>query len=129
MASKVKPILSNTEFKKRVKRKTNPEIAETIKLAQKNEPWKQVAKILSGSTRLYASVNLSDIDKETTPGDTVLILGKVLGSGDLTKKVRICALSFSESALAKLKKTKSEAVSIIDEIRINKKAAGVKIIQ
>ena len=128
MSAKIKPILSNTVFKHRIKRKTNPEIVETIQLAQENTPWKEVAKVLSGSTRLYSSVNLKDIDSKTKAGDTVVILGKVLGSGDLTKKLRIASLSISQSALAKLKKTKSESVTILDEIKANKKGEGIKII-
>src|SRR3989344_4055508 len=121
-------VISNTKLKARIVRKTNPEIAEVIKSANKNEAWKGMAKILSGATQKYSSVNLSQIDKETKTGDTVIIPGKVLSSGDLSKKVRICALSISNSAREKLKKTKSEFALIKEEIKINKKAEGLKVI-
>ena len=129
MKEKIKTKLSNTKLKFRVKRKTNPEISETIFAANENPNWRSLAKILSGATRLYSSINLSDIDKQASAGDTILVPGKVLGSGDLTKKVRICALAISNSAKEKLKSTKSEYVSILQEINSNKKAEGVKILR
>lgn len=121
--------LSNRSLKVRVKRKSNTSLAETIILANENENWKPIAKILSNGTRLYSSVNLKEIDAQTTAGDTILIIGKVLSSGDLTKKLRICALGISESAKDKLAKTKSEYVSIADEIKSNKKAEGLKLLK
>jgi len=121
--------LSQTKFKVRIQRKTNPTIVELLRLARKNKAWLGLGKIISGSTRLYSSVNLGDIDSQTKAGDTVVIPGKVLSSGNLTKKVRICSLSISSSAKEKLKDTKSEYASIIDEIKGNSKATGVKIIR
>lgn len=125
----MKTQISNTKLKVRLVRKTNPSTTETIKLAMENTAWMPIAKILSSSTRNYSSVNLSQIDEESKEGDTVLIIGKVLGSGDLSKKVRIVSLSISESAREKLKKTKSEYATIAEEIKINAKFAGVKLLQ
>jgi len=122
-------MISKTKIKNRTKHKTNYELIETTRNANKNKAWLKVAQILSAPTRDYSSVNLEKVDKETKAGDTVVVPGKVLGSGELTKKVRICALSFSSSALIKMKSTKSEAVSINDEIKLNPKAEGVKIIR
>ncbi|MBX4212122.1 50S ribosomal protein L18e [Candidatus Pacearchaeota archaeon] len=122
-------MISRTMIKARMHRKTNPSLAETILMAHKNKGWNEVAKLISTSTRNHSSVNLSDIDKNTKEGDTVIIPGKVLGSGNLTKKVRICSLAISESAKEKLKETKSEYVSIAEEIKINSKAQGIKIIR
>ena len=104
-------------------------IVETLKLAQKHKAWLPLASKLAGPTRKHESVNLSEIEKSTKEGDTVIILGKVLGMGSLEKKVRICALSFSESAREKLKKSKRELVSIAEEIKHNPKAGGIKIIR
>lgn len=125
----MKTKLSNTKLKIRLARKTNPSTTETIKMAKENSAWAHVAKVLSGSTRLYSSVNLSKIDEQTKEGDTVLIIGKVLSSGNLSKKVRIVSLSISESAKEKMKATKSEYATIMEEIKINPKYTGVKLIQ
>lgn len=120
---------SRTLVKVRMKRKTNPQVLQTIYAGTKNKAWFKVAQFLSAATRGYYSVNLSSIDQQTTAGDTVLVLGKVLSTGELTKKVRICALSISASAKEKLKKTKSEFATLAEEIKINPKAEGLKIIQ
>ena len=70
-----------------------------------------------------------EIENKTEVGDTVVILGKVLAKGEVTKKIRICALSFSEKARERLKKSKSESLTILHEIKINPKAEGIKILR
>jgi len=121
--------LSQTKLKSRITRKTNPILVETLTAARKQKAWHDVAVALSSSTRRQASKNLFEIDKETKAGDTIVVVGKVLSKGDLTKKVRICALSISEKAQEKLKPTKSEIASILEEITKNPKATGVKILR
>jgi len=120
---------SKTKAKKQSKRKTKPKLTETIALALKNSPWKKLANILTGPTNKYSSVNLYQIDSKTKEGDTIIVPGKVLSIGELTKKVRICSLEISDSAKEKLSKTKSEYVTIAEEIKKNPKAEGVKIIR
>jgi len=122
-------MISKSKLKIRAERKTNPEVAETVLAAKKLAAWNGIGKMVSGSTRRYSSVNLSDIDKQTSAGDTVIIPGKVLGSGQLSKKVRICALGFSDSAREKLGKHKGEIVTILEEIHKNPKAEGLKVIR
>ncbi len=119
---------SKTEIKKRKRRKTNSELVETINLANKNEGWRNVASKISMSRRQESSMNLFEIDKISKEGDTVVICGKVLGLGSLSKKIRICALQFSESARAKVKSSKGEIVMLSEEIKKNPKAHGVKIL-
>ncbi len=123
-------MVSRTHIKFRTRQKTNPAVRDTIAAAlkTKSKTWHAVAQRLSAATRRYDSINLGKIDKVTTAGDTVIVLGKVLSSGDVTKKVRICALGFSAGARGKLKKTKSENVSLAEEIKKNAKAEEVKIL-
>ena len=124
-----KSSLSLTKIKTKARKKTNPELVETIFSARKNPSWIKLANVLSGPTNKYSSVNLGEIDAKTKEGDTILVPGKVLSSGDISKKVRIVALSISSSAKDKLKKTKSEFATISEEIKKNPKANGLKIIQ
>ena len=125
----MKKIISRTKIKSRVRKKTNPELVETIREAMKHSQWKEIAKKLSSSTRNYSSLNLSEIDRQAKEGDTIIIIGKVLSKGELTKRIRICARSFSHTAMLKLKEAKSETVTILDEIKKNPKAEGIKIIK
>jgi len=123
-------MISRTHIKSRMVNKTNTLVKDTINAAlkTKSKTWHTVAQKLSAATRKHNPINLNKIDKITTTGDTLVILGKVLGGGDVTKKLRLCALSFSGSALDKLKKTRSETVTVLEEITKNPKANGVKVL-
>ena|SRR3989344_2004771 len=120
---------SKTQIEKQLKRKTNSELVMTIIAAKKHDPWIQVAGMLSMPRRKQAMLNLGEIDKKTKEGDTVVVPGKVLGQGEISKMIRVCALSFSKEAIKKLKETKSEIVSIAEEIKINPKAQGIKLLK
>lgn len=116
-------------LRKNIGNKTHPVLVETLILARKHKAWHKIAHVLAGSTREHAAVNLGFLDKKTKEGDTVIVTGKVLGTGSLTKKIRICALSFSDSAHQKLKNVKAETATILDEIKKNPKAEGLTLIQ
>jgi ribosomal protein L18E len=120
--------ISKTKIKFKAKKKTSPEVATALQLALKNKGWLKVAKLISSSRRKYLKINLSEIDENTKDGDTIVIVGKVLSLGNVTKKLRICAFGFSSPARDKLKKAKAEIVSISEEIKKNPKGEGIKII-
>ena len=120
---------TKTKIEKQTKRKTNPELVQTILLAKKSKEWLAIANVLSGSRRNRIDINLEKIDEETKAGDTVVVPGKVLSLGEIDKKIRICALSFSEKAKEKLLSSKCEVVSILDEIKKNPRANGIKILK
>ncbi|NCO11578.1 50S ribosomal protein L18e [Candidatus Pacearchaeota archaeon CG_4_9_14_0_2_um_filter_39_13] len=122
-------MMSRTKIKFRKRKKTNTELVETIELALRSPAWGKVAMILAGPKSNYSTINLKEIDEKTSAGDTVVILGKVLSVGEIKKKIRICAISFSKNAEEKIKKSKGEAVSVLEEIKKNAKAEGIKIIR
>lgn len=120
---------SNTLIVKQTKKKTNPELAMSIIEARKNEKWFPISAIISGPRSRRAAVNLDKIDKIAKEGDTIVVPGKVLGVGKISKKIRISALAFSEEAKEKLKDKKCEIVTILEEIKSNPKASGIKLIR
>jgi large subunit ribosomal protein L18e len=122
-------MISNTRLSKRIGKKKDPEVVETLMLAKKNKAWNKVGGIISSSRRKYSGINLKEIDEKTTAGDTVVVPGRVLGKGEISKKVRVCAMGFSGSAVEKLKSSKGEIVTISEEIKKNPKAEGVKILR
>lgn len=111
--------ISKTKIKERLKKKTDSELVETIKMA-KDKGQMELAKLLSVPTRKRIKKNLYEINKEAK-GETVIVPGKVLGKGEVDKKVKIVALSFSSSALKKLKKSKIPTSTIKEELETNKK--------
>jgi len=121
--------ISRTKVKLQLRRKTSQSLVETIRLALGSKAWLPLAKRLSSPSAGYSAVNLFDIESNSSVGDTILVPGKVLSSGDVTKKIRVCALSFSKQAREKLKTSKSEIVLISEEIKKNPKAEGIKILQ
>ena len=114
--------ISKTKISKRARRKINQELAETILLAKKHNL--EIAKILSSPTRKRIILNLDEIDKESKAGETMIVPGKVLGKGELKKKIKLVAFSFSSSAEEKLRKSKCEARKLEDELKKDKKLKG-----
>lgn len=109
-----------------MRQKRNPILVNTIVTLKKTNP--AVAKLLARPVKKMTDLNLSEIDKRAKDGETVLIVGKVLSSGELTKKVKIVAWSASEKAKEKIKEAKSEFVTLIQEMNKNKELKGVKIL-
>lgn len=126
----IKMVKSKTKIEKQSWKKGNPILVETIRAAKKtgNKDWLQVAGILSGPRRIRIEANLNEIEAVTAEGDSVVVPGKVLSQGEISKKIAVAALSFSEKAREKLLKTKSHAVSILDEIKKNPHAKGLKFL-
>ena len=81
----------------------------------------RIAGDLGKSTRQRRVVNLSRISRHSKDGETVVVPGKVLASGELSHPVTIAAWKFSEQALDKIRKSKSKAMAIPELI-----AGGVK---
>ena len=90
--------------------------------------WKRVASDLDRPTSQRRVVNLSRIDKYSMDGEVVIVPGKVLSMGELTKKVTVAAYSFSESAVEKIKESGSQVMSIYDLLKKNPKGSKVRII-
>lgn len=116
------------KLRRSIGKKTLPPLVETLIAARKQKAWHRVAYKLAGPTRKHASVNLDYIERHTKEGDTVIVTGKVLSSGSVSKRIRIGALSFSQAAHQKLKTGKAEIIAILDEIKKNPKAEGVKVL-
>jgi large subunit ribosomal protein L18e len=120
---------SNTKIEKQLKKKTNPELVETIIAAKKNKGWEKIAKILSGPRKKRNNLNLGKIDEETKEGEQIIVVGKVLSNGELNKKIKIIAISFSEKAKEKILKAKGDISDILSEIKRNPEAKGLRILE
>ena len=86
--------------------------------------WKRVASDLEKPTRSRRIVNVYKIEKYAKDNDIVVVPGKVLGTGDLNKKVTVAAYTFSDEALKKINQ-KGSAISI--KQLVEKNPAGKKI--
>ena len=113
---------------------TNPYLKQLIEnlkkksLELKAPIWKDIAEKLSKSTRQKVEVNLSDIERHVNDGETILVPGIVLSSGNLTKKVNIAAWRFSKSAEQKIRDSNGKIMTIEELVKENPKGSNVKII-
>ena len=113
---------------------TNPEIIELIKYLKKQSAekqvgiWLDVAEHLSKPSRQRASVNLSQINRYTEKAETIVVPGKVLGSGVIDHAVTVAAFALSETAKAKLTAVKAKYLSISELVEKNPTGSNVKII-
>ena len=78
---------SKTLIDKQLSRKKDSLLVETIIAAKKNNEWLEVAAALSTPKRKRISVNLSEIEKISKQGEKIVVPGKVLSQGDITKKI------------------------------------------
>jgi large subunit ribosomal protein L18e len=120
---------TKSKIEKQLKRKTNNELVETIIAAKKKQKWLEIANILSGPRKNRVNLNLEDLEKEVKEGEIVIVAGKVLSKGNLSKKAKIVAIGFSENAKEKLLNSKIEVSSILEEIKKNPEAKGVRILK
>ena len=115
-------------------KKTNPMLITLIqdlkKKSHENDApiWKDIALRLEKPARNWPEVNLDKIDKYINENETALIPGKVLSSGNLTKKVSIAAWSFSDKSLEKITKAGGKHMSIEDLVKANPKGKDVRIL-
>lgn len=121
--------MKKSRIEKKLKRKTNRILVETIIRAKKKGKWAVVANMLSIPRRKKFEKNLDEINRETKEGDTVVVPGKVLGKGNLDKKIKICAFAFSAEAVRKLKDKKCEIEYLGAEINKNPKYEGVRVLR
>lgn len=90
--------------------------------------WRKAAEELSRPTRRRREVNVSKIDQYARDGSVVLVPGKVLGSGFITKKVTVAAFNFSGSAKAMIEKSGGRALGIGELMAENPQGKDVVIL-
>lgn len=119
---------SKTRINKQTQKKSHKGLVETIFSAKKHDAWMRVASVLSGPRRNRIALNLEQINNMSKEGDIIVVPGKILSQGNIDKKIKVVALSFSDKAKVKLLNSKIPAIILIEEIKKNPNAKNVKII-
>ena len=111
-------------------KKDNEQLVSLIKqLVISNKPiWKKVAYELAKPRRSRVQVNLNKIERFTKDSEVILVPGKVLGSGRLSKKATVAAFSFSEGAKKIIHTFGGKTLSITDVFTTNPQGKQVVII-
>ena len=86
---------------------TNPELKKTIIILKKTKKpiFKKIAESLEKPRRKRIEVNLWKINKYAKDEEIVVVPGKILAYGDMTKKIKISSLNASKKAIEKINKT------------------------
>jgi len=114
--------------------KTNPQLIALIadlKAKTREDPkaaiWRDIALRLEAPNRVWAEANLSKIEKYAQDGETIIVPGKVLAAGDITKKVNVVAYSFSAKAVAQIAAAGGKTMTIRELMDENPKGSKVRI--
>jgi large subunit ribosomal protein L18e len=114
--------------------KTNPRLSSLIadlKSAARNsggDVWADVAERLEKPRRTHAEVNLGRIERYAREEETVVVPGKVLGSGTLRKEVTVAAVDFSGTAETKIEQV-GDTMKLEQALEDNPDGAEVRVIR
>lgn len=103
---------------------TNPDMQGLVEELRKSKKpaYLVLARHLAKPRRRKEGVNLSKIDKLAQKGGAVVVPGKVLAGGEITKPVNIYAFSFSKIAIDKIRKSGGKAMPINDLLKSKENA-------
>jgi large subunit ribosomal protein L18e len=114
--------------------KTNPRLRRLIadlKATARDsgsDVWNDVAERLEKPRRTHAEVNLGRIERYAREDETVVVPGKVLGSGVLRKDVTVAAVDFSGTAETKIDQV-GEATPLEQALENNPDGSNVRVIR
>lgn len=94
----------------------------------KSKFWQRISEEISKPTRMRRIVNIYKINLFAQDGETIIVPGKVLGVGDLDKKVEVAALNFSQEAKDKILAAKGKVLTIRELLQKNPDAKNVRIL-
>mgnify|MGYP001238507398 FL=1 len=120
--------------KKQISRKSNSELVKTIdelkRASRENDApiWKSIAKKLEGPNRNWPVVNVSKIEYNASKNGKVVVPGKLMGSGTLSKKVTVSAYSFTKSAVEKIESAGGKCMIYNEFIKKNPSGKDVVVI-
>jgi large subunit ribosomal protein L18e len=106
-------------------------MAREFKSASKknNAPiWSKMAELALKPSRARRTINLSQIDKLTKDNDTIIVPGKVLGTGTMSHKITLCSFSISNSGAQKIIQAGGKIQSYSELIKSHPTGKGVVVI-
>lgn len=117
------------------KGRTDPNKVTLIRIlrraAAKNEAkiWTILASEMSKANRRRVAINVSRLNRVSSPGDILLIPGKVLGTGSLNHKLEVAAESFSTTAQMKIDNAGGQCLTIEELLNRNPTGSRIRLIK
>ena len=109
----------------------NPNLRALIRVLKKQEApfWKKIIDELDTPSRKRTTINLDQLERLVNDGEIVCVPGKVLGTGDINKKITVSALNYSSTAMTKIKNAGGTVLSLEELWKKYPKGSGVRIIK
>ncbi len=96
---------------------------------QKARIWLDLAERLDGPRRARAGVNLSQLNRYTAEGNTIVVSGKVLAAGRLSHPISVAAFKFSGPARRKIVAAGGKVLTIQQLVEQNPSGKGVRLME
>jgi large subunit ribosomal protein L18e len=118
----------------RAVRKENPELRRLLvalrRGAKANEAplWEAVADRLARPRHRGRPVNVGQLERRARPEETVVVPGKLLAAGELTKPLTVAALAYSTEAREKIHRAGGRALTVDELVQARPDGAGVRIL-
>ena len=115
--------------------KTNPQLVATIDnlkaITRDNNAaiWRDIALRLEKPKRNWAEANLSKLERYAKDGETIIVPGKVLAAGSISKKITVAAFSFSDAAAKAIVAAGGKTMTFEELAKENPKGTGVRIMR
>ena len=90
--------------------------------------WASVADRLERSRHQVRPVNVGHLDRLARAEETVIVPGKLLAEGPLTKRITVAAFAYSEEARSKVRAAGGQALSLHDLLKSRPDGAGVRLL-
>jgi large subunit ribosomal protein L18e len=90
--------------------------------------WRDAARYLSSGTVTWPEVNLARLAR-LGDATAVFVPGKVLGTGNIEKKLNVGAFSFSASARSKIEKAGGKALTVEEFVKKYPEGSGVALVK
>ena len=89
--------------------------------------WRDIALRLEKPRGNWAEANLSKLERYAKDGETVIVPGKVLAAGSVSKKLTVAAYDFSEAAASRIKDAGGKTMTIRELMKENPEGSKVRI--
>jgi large subunit ribosomal protein L18e len=90
--------------------------------------WRDAARYLSSGTATWPEVNVGRLSR-VVDASAIFVPGKVLGTGNLERKLNVGAFSFSASARSKIEKAGGKAFTVEEFVKKYPEGSGVALVK
>ena len=114
--------------------KTDDGVIELIKTLKKGSRtqgsalWGDIARRLEKPNRSWATVNVGKLPRVAAKGETVVIPGKLLGTGHIDIPLTVAAMGVSQAAREKVEAAGGKVLTVGQLFKANPKGSKVRII-